>query len=89
MNSTAKTFLTAVVAVASAATMALVLAEQTAPQDLHTAVVQREPVRVQGPRSAAADAVVQLPRVVVAGRRSAAASAQELALACVPAARVC
>lgn len=65
MNSTAKTFLTAVIAVASAATMALVLADQTAPQNLHTVVL--EPVLVLGQRSAAPP--VQLPRVVVAGKR--------------------
>ena len=36
MHSSAKTFLTALIAVAGAATMALVLAEQSAPQNLHT-----------------------------------------------------
>jgi len=80
MNSTAKTFLTAVIAVASAATMALVLADQTAPQNLHT-VVQLEPVLVLGQRSAAPP--VQLPRVVVAGKRRLAPDMQ-LSEACPP-----
>lgn len=84
MNSTAKTFLTALIAVASAATMALLLAEQTVPQNLHTTVVQLEPVLVVGQRTAISEPVTQLPRVVVAGKRRAATPEQHVALSCTP-----
>jgi hypothetical protein len=47
--SSIKTLLTAVIAVAGAAVMALVLAEQTTPQTLHT-VVRTDGVAMQSPR---------------------------------------
>lgn len=43
MHSSAKTFLTALIAVAGAATMALVLADQTTPRNLHTVVLPVPP----------------------------------------------
>ncbi|HEX2012183.1 MAG TPA: hypothetical protein VJN44_14710 [Roseateles sp.] len=71
MHSSAKTFLTAVLAVASAAVMALVLADRSAPSERH-AVVQLERVVVEGKR--APQTVAQLPRVVIVGKRDAAGS---------------
>jgi hypothetical protein len=52
MPSSAKTFLTAVLAVASAAVMALLLADHGAPRERHT-VVKPERVVVEAPRAAA------------------------------------
>jgi hypothetical protein len=52
MNSSAKTFLTAVIAVAAAATTALLLAEQGVPAQLHT--VQAAPTPAADQHSATA-----------------------------------
>lgn len=49
MHSSAKTFMAALIAVAGAATMALVLAERSAPQNLHTVA---QPAAAQAAASA-------------------------------------
>ncbi|QPF76052.1 hypothetical protein G8A07_26095 [Roseateles sp. DAIF2] len=59
MSDSSKTFLTAVLAVASAVVMALLLAERGQPEQRHT-VVQLERVVVEG-RSTAASAAAAAP----------------------------